>query len=245
MRVFDGITETRKAELLRQLRCVWTHGSTAIEGNTLSLGDTMFVLQYGLTVKGKPLKDQQDVLNHARAVDRVMSIHERGCLTEEDVFDLHRLVVNEQSLDIYKPVGAYKREDNGTYRPTANGGSVYHPYLPADEVPQAMQLWLKEFNSLYRSDADLEFLVDAYVRSHNGFARIHPFYDGNGRLARLVSNLPIMFAGYPPIVIPAESREDYLKAIWACDDGDFEPFKKLVRTVWQATLDLFSAARSS
>ena len=101
MRFLDDITATRKEELLGQLRAVWTHDSTALEGNTLSLGDTMFVLQYGLTVKGKPLKDQLDVQNHARAVDRVMAICERGSLCEEDVFDIHRLVINEQSFDIY------------------------------------------------------------------------------------------------------------------------------------------------
>ena len=115
MRFLEGIGETRKAELLKQLRAVWTHDSTAIEGNTLSLGDTMFVLGYGLTVKGKPLKDQADVQNHARAIDAVLELVERGKLTEEDVFRLHRLVINEQPADIYKPVGAYKREDNGTY----------------------------------------------------------------------------------------------------------------------------------
>lgn len=244
MRLFEGITETRKAELLGQLRAVWTHDSTAIEGNTLSLGDTMFVLQYGLTVKGKPLRDQQDVLNHARAVDRVMSIHANGRLSEEDVFDLHRLVINEQTMDIYKPVGAYKREDNGTYRPTADGGSVYHPYLSADEVPAAMERWLKDFNARYRPDADREYLVDAYVQAHAGFAAIHPFYDGNGRLARLLANLPVLFAGFPPIVIPVESRGDYLKAIWLSDAGDFGPFRDLVRASWKSTLDLFDEARS-
>ena len=62
----DGISETRKRELLAQLKAVWTHDSTGIEGNTLTLGDTMAVLEYGLTVKGKPLKDHQDVVSHAK-----------------------------------------------------------------------------------------------------------------------------------------------------------------------------------
>ena len=61
----DGISQTRKHELLKQLKAVWTHDSTSIEGNTLTLGDTMAVLEYGLTVKGKPLKDHQDVVSHA------------------------------------------------------------------------------------------------------------------------------------------------------------------------------------
>ena len=97
MRFLDGIPATRKEELLKQLKAVWTHDSTAIEGNTLTLGDTMFVLGYGLTVKGKPLKDQIDVQNHANAVDAVMDLVMRGRLMEEDVFTLHRIVINEQS----------------------------------------------------------------------------------------------------------------------------------------------------
>lgn len=245
MRLFEGITETRKAELLKQLRAVWTHDSTAIEGNTLSLGDTMFVLEYGLTVKGKSLKDQVDVQNHARAVDKVLEIFERGRLTEEDLFTLHRHVINVQATDIYKPVGAYKREDNGTYRPGPDGRSVYHAYLPADEVPAAMKKFIENFNNLYRADANQEELVEAYVSSHVAFTSIHPFYDGNGRLARLISNLPILFAGYPPIVIPAESREEYLKALWAYESTahDLEPLKALIRASWEPALSLFSEAR--
>ena len=246
MRFLEGIGETRKTELLKQLRAVWTHDSTAIEGNTLTLGDTMFVLGYGLTVKGKPLKDQADVQNHARAIDAVLELVGRGKLTEEDVFRLHRLVINEQPADIYKPVGAYKRENNGTYWSNAEGGSTYHAYLPADEVPAAMSKWLAEFNGLYRAEATADGLIDAYARTHAEFTSIHPFYDGNGRLARLLSNLPVLFAGFPPIVIPVESREDYLKALWDYERGnsDLSALKELVRASWKTTLDLVAEARA-
>ena len=245
MRFLEGIGETRKTELLKQLRAVWTHDSTAIEGNTLTLGDTMFVLGSGLTVKGKPLKDQTDVQNHARAIDAVLELVGRGKLTEDDVFRLHRLVINEQPADIYKPVGAYKREDNGTYWPDENGRSVYHAYLPSDKVPEAMKAWLDEFNGFYRAEATEDEVVEAYVRTHVGFTSIHPFYDGNGRLARLLSNLPVLFAGFPPIVIPVESRQDYLQALRDYEGGntDLSAFRTFVRTCWRTTLDLVAEAR--
>jgi len=244
MRFLEGITETRKAELITQLRAIWTHDSTAIEGNTLSLGDTMFVLSYGLTVKGKPLKDQLDVQNHARAVDEIMRLVDAGRLVEEDVFRLHRLVINEQSNDIYKPVGAYKREDNGTYH-VIDGKSVYHAYLSVDEVPDAMQKWLGEFNASYKSDATPDEALDAYIAAHMRLTAIHPFFDGNGRLARLIANLPVLFAGLPPIVIPMDRREDYIKSIWDYEQGvtDLTPFRSLVKTSWQTTLDLVQKAR--
>lgn len=242
MRFLEGLTETRKEELRRQLRAVWTHSSTALEGNALTLGDTMFVLEYGLTVKGKPLRDQVDVQNHARAVDVVMGIADRGRLTEDDIFELHRVVINEQSRDIYKPVGAYKREDNGTYR-VVDGRSVYHAYLSSDKVPRAMKAWLDRFNGTYKADASPDEALDAYVDAHMAFTAIHPFYDGNGRLARLVANLPVLFAGHPPIVIPMESREEYIQAIWLAEDNaDLGAFRLLVRKSWQATLDLVAEA---
>ena len=130
----DGLSATRKDEVLKALKAIWTHDSTAIEGNTLSLGDTMILLEYGLTVKGKPLKDQQDVVAHARAVDRIRELVDGGKLTERDLFELHRLTVVEEVRDIYKPVGAWKRENNGTYG-SVNGRGVYMAYAPADEVP--------------------------------------------------------------------------------------------------------------
>lgn len=241
---FDGIPTARREELLKQLKAIWTHDSTAIEGNTLTLGDTMFVLGYGLTVKGKPLKDQLDVQNHACAIDKVMSIFAEGRISEAEILELHRLVINEQPHDIYKPVGAYKREDNGTYM-LENGRSVYHAYLPADEVPRAMRAWVSDFNGLFKARATEAEAMDAFTRAHMSFTAIHPFYDGNGRLARLLANLPVLYAGYPPIVIPVEGREDYIRSLWDYERGktDLEPFKVLLRNWWKTTLDLVSEAR--
>ena len=254
----EGITETRKGELLRALKALWTHDSTAIEGNTLTLGDTMAVLEYGLTVKGKPLKDHLDVASHGRAVDFIRKLSECGQVTEEDLFKLHRLTVSDDQGDVYRPIGAWKREDNGTYG-AEDGKSVYMAYASADETPQLMKIWLADFRQLLDSCASQDQALSAYVRAHVSFVRIHPFFDGNGRLARLLGNLPVLLAGYPPIVIPAESRLDYIGCLWkyqrkvgpiSVSHPDLLPqkeelsaFTDLVRKSWQTTLDLVSAAR--
>ena len=254
----DGITETRKGELLKALKALWTHDSTAIEGNTLTLGDTSIVLEYGLTVKGKPLKDQQDVAAHGRAVDFIRDLTKAGALTEDDVLRLHRLTVPVETVDIYRPVGAWKREDNGTYG-VEGGRQVYMPYAPADDTPALMRDWIRDFNGLYRANMRQDEVLEAYVRAHTSFVRIHPFFDGNGRLARLLANLPVLFAGYPPIVIPAESRAEYIMSLWtyqravglvSAANPDLLPrpellddFRSLVRTAWQTTLDLVAEAR--
>lgn len=254
-----GISETRKCELLKQLKAVWTHDSTGIEGNTLTLGDTMAVLEYGLTVKGKPLKDHKDVVAHAKGVDFVQSLIGRKKITADDLFTLHRIVIGEESRDIYRPVGAWKREDNGTYG-AENGKSVYMPYATADDTPWLMDNWLKSFNKALKGVKTQDAALEAYVFAHVAFVRVHPFFDGNGRLARLLANIPVLAAGFPPIVVPSEARLDYIGELWKYQRavgtvGSSRPellpdasllshFKNLVREWWRTTLDLVAEAKS-
>ena len=254
----DGISESRRVELLKAIRAVWTHDSTAIEGNTLSLGDTMAVLEYGLTVNGKPLKDHQDVVAHAKGVDFVRSLLDAGRISEEDVFALHRIVVPDETRDIYQPVGAWKREDNGTYG--AEGGkSVYMPYASAADTSKLMRDWIKAFNLSLGDIKDEGAALEAYLFAHVSFVRIHPFFDGNGRIARLLSNLPVLYAGFPPIVVPSEARLDYIRELWnyqravgviSLANRDLLPepsrldnLRRLVKEWWQATLDLVAEAK--
>jgi len=255
---FDGIAETRRGELMQALKAMWTHDSTAIEGNTLSLGDTIFVLQYGLTVKGKSLKDHDDVIAHAHGVDIVMKLADRGKVTAADVKELHRTAVVREIEDIYKPIGDWKREDNGTYN-SEGGRPVYMAYAAAEETPQLMADWIREFNSLFEADADEETALDAYLRAHVSFVRIHPFFDGNGRLARLLANLPVLYAGHVPIVVPSEARAEYIRALWTYqravgpislaspallpEPERLEELKALLRTWWRPTIELVAEAR--
>ncbi len=255
----DGIGEVRKMELMKQLKAVWTHDSTAIEGNTLTLGDTMAVLEYGLTVKGKPLKDHQDVVAHAKGVDFVQSIIDKGRVEEEDIFTLHRIVVAEPTNDIYQPVGAWKREDNGTYG-VEGGKSVYMAYASAADTPVLMCNWRRFFNGLIDSSSDESAALEAYLAAHVSFVRIHPFFDGNGRVARLLANMPVLYAGFPPIVVPAEARMDYIRELWeyqrsvgvaSVSNSEFLPeparldnLRSLLKEWWRTTLDLVAEARS-
>ena len=254
----DGIPEGRKRELLKHLKAVWTHDSTAIEGNTLTLGDTMAVLEYGLTVKGKPLKDHQDVVAHAKGVDFIHSILANGRIRDDDVLTLHRIAITEQPNDIYRPVGAWKREDNGTYG-EENGKSVYMPYASSADVPELMTEWIRRFNALFSASANESAALDAYLAAHVSFVRIHPFFDGNGRIARLLANLPVLYAGFPPIVIPAEARLDYIRELWSYQRAvgvvsaakpDLLPeperlgnLKKLLGQWWRTTLELVAEAK--
>jgi hypothetical protein len=105
MKFLDGLSDDLKKNLLEGLRILWTQASTSIEGNTLTLGETAFVLSEGLTIKGKPLKDHRDVEGHARAVDLSLALVKKDVLTTEDLFDLH--IENEQRYDYITALSEY------------------------------------------------------------------------------------------------------------------------------------------
>jgi len=146
MKFLEGLAEDIKKNLLEQLRVLWTHASTAIEGNTLTLGETAFVLSEGLTISGKPLSDHRDVEGHARAVDLMNGLIQKQRITEADLFDLHKLVIDEQILDAYKPVGDWKKENNSTTVAIHNQLKTIE-FSDFWEVPKLMERWLELLNS--------------------------------------------------------------------------------------------------
>jgi Fic family protein len=208
----EGLAEDIRKNLLQQLRVLWTHTSTAIEGNTLSLGETAFVLSEGLTISGKSLKEHRDIEGHARAIDVMYGLVARGTITTADLFDLHRLVISEQIIDAYSPIGGWKKENNST-TVTIGKKLTAIEFSNHWEIPQLMEEWLDLLNTETQSAGERREIVSAYARLHLSFVGIHPFFDGNGRIARLVANLPALKAGYPPIIIPKEQRFNYIKTL--------------------------------
>ena len=208
--------DLRKAVLI-QLRNLWTHTSTAIEGNTLTLGETAFVLEEGLTISGKPLKDHQEVVGHARAIDLIYDCIEKGAtFSENDLFALHKAVQTEVIVDVYKPVGRWKNEPNSSVG-VVDGKQVIFEYGVVADIPQLMKSWFALFRDFDQtiSEGDTAQALTAYVQLHVSFVRIHPFFDGNGRMARLIANIPVLKSGLPPIIIPRERRKEYIDTLAA------------------------------
>ncbi len=242
-----------------QIRNLWTHASTAIEGNSLTLGETAFVLEEGLTVAGKPLRDHEEVVGYARAIDLIYQIlQEGGNLTEEALFALHRAVQTEAVFDVYKPIGKWKNQPNSTAA-VVNGRQVIFEYALPVDVPELMGRWFNLFNELEDSikPQDWNQALEAYVCLHVSFVRIHPFFDGNGRLARLVANIPVLKAGLPPLIIPREQRQQYIEALshYHYEVGQVKAgdellpqkekllhFTDFCRQAWHATRELVEAA---
>jgi len=208
---YEGLPPDIRDQLLKRLAAEWTHESTAIEGNTLTLGETVKILELGLTIGGKPLRDHQEVYGHARAIDLIYEIVGRA-LTCEDLIALHRAVMPLSAVDSLNPVGDWKKDFNGTTG-VVDGKSVYMEYAAPADVPRLMDRWLIDFNKTRAINRPAQ-AVAVYVRTHMIFVRIHPFFDGNGRMARLIANLPVLSAGFPPILVPMSRRSDYMDLLW-------------------------------
>lgn len=249
-----------KAILLAQIRNLWTHTSTAIEGNSLTLGDTAFVLEEGLTIAGKPLRDHQEVYGHAKGIELVYRFLDSDRLVEEDIFALHRAVLTESVADIFQPVGMWKKESNFTSYVGQDGAQHWRQFPGPENIPVLMSQWLERFNAVYVRSLDRKVAGDAYADLHLDFVTIHPFFDGNGRMARLLSNLPALRSGFPPIVVPTEARHvykktisDYQESILALEhikdlgalpeNREWERFRSICEGFWGPTMALVSEAR--
>ena len=218
MNFLKNLDQDLRESLLVQLRNLWTHASTAIEGNTLTLGETAFVLQEGLTISGKPLKDHEEVVGHARAIDLVYQLVENDTgLSQDRLFSLHRAVQTRQVIDIYKPVGGLEEraqfDRHGHRRQTDCFSSTPPPATCRDLWKNGLSCTTIYWARLRRKTARKPWTPMSICMS--SFVRIHPFFDGNGRLARLLANIPVLKAGLPPIIIPKTQRKTYIDALSA------------------------------
>ena len=189
------LTEGELERLNEEFTVEYTYNSNAIEGNTLTLRETDLVLR-GLTIDRKPLKDHLEAVGHKEAFDYVRElVKENAPLTEHIIKQIHYLVL------------ADKKADRGVYRrvPVRIMGAHHDPVQPYLIEPKMQQLLLD-----YASSGDN--IVTKLARFHIEFESIHPFIDGNGRTGRLLVNLELMKAGYPPIDIKFTDRAAYYDA---------------------------------
>jgi Fic family protein len=183
--------------LERWLDVELTYTSNAIEGNTLTRQETALVLEKGITVRGKPLKDHLEAVDHLEAWAYVRQLAAGGApVTEHDVRQIHALVL-----------GRSQREEAGRYSQIQRQIAGSKVVLPSPaEIPPLMAdfgRWL---------GASVPGPKSAF-EAHYRLVSIHPFADGNGRTARLLMNLLLLRAGWPPVVIAPEHRPDYLDTL--------------------------------
>lgn len=214
--------------ILHKLKVRWTTDSNAIEGSTLTFAETLFFLEQGLTVSGKPFKDHLDARNHAEAIDLVFdTVANRRPISEGLIKELNSLIMSgvthtpardQFGRIVQKPTmpGQYKQSPNNVVQAD---GSIHYYVDPLQVAPQ-----MQELCAFIESNAVTMHPAIVAAIAHYNFARIHPFDDGNGRGARILMNLVLMRAGFPPAVLPVTERRDYITALVEGDHGNIRPF---------------------
>lgn len=220
--------------IAKKLKVDWTYHSNSLEGSTLTLGETLFFLNEGLTVEGKPFRDFLDARNHAQAIDYLYDIiSSRRNISESVIKEINALLLsgvthtaaqNPQGEKVKKILvsGQYKKQPNHVLQPD---GAI-HKYVDPINVKDEMERLIRWVNE------SMPLLSPIYVAAiaHYNLVRIHPFDDGNGRGARIFMNLILIKMSYFPAVIRTEKKRSYLEALSIADKGDILPFIEFIAT---------------
>lgn len=222
----DTFPEITIASYEKAFEVEYTHHSTAIEGNTLTLMETKVVLEDGIAIGGKSLREIYEVVNHRKAYQYVKDCVRQGlALDEKIVKDIHALLMENILTG-----GIYRREE------VMISGASHIP--PAGNEMYAQ---IKNFYVEMEERKDLNG-VELAAWTHAEFVRIHPFADGNGRTSRLLMNYQLLSKGFLPIFIAKENRLDYYNALdkYAAQ-GDLEAFIELVAGLEEKQLNKYLA----
>jgi Fic family protein len=233
----------RKLKLLNQLRPLprsavekirdhfkieMTYNSNAIEGNSLTLKETFLVINEGITIKGKPLKDHLEAKDHHAALEYLYELVEhkkRVTLSEYLIRTLHQLVTKETEEEC---AGRY-RESN-----VIIGGTDHTP-PDALDVPIKMKELLQWFQENHKK----LHVAELAALFHHRLVHIHPFLDGNGRTARLAMNILLMKAGYPLVVVLKNDRKKYYRVLDCADKDDFKPMVQFIAQAVERSLNIY------
>ena len=210
-------------KLHEEMRLLHTYHSNAIEGNTLTLPETKLVLEAGITIGGKSLREHLEATNNARAFDLIENMATKKKKIEHAVIQ-----------HIHEVVMAGILEDAGKYR-TRNVRIT-----GADKTPPDWSKVTRQMDELTEKIAQYKgHPVEVTSFLHHGFVRIHPFIDGNGRVVRLLTNLYLIARGYPPVVLKVEDRGKYYRFLRAADAGNFGLFVNFIAKAVNDSLTMY------
>ena len=209
------------AHMIKQVREYFrigmTYSSNALEGNSLTETETKVVIEDGITIGGKPVRDHLEALGHSESYDLLYRLAKNQGITEANIRELHRLFyyrIDERQAGKYR-----------TQRVIITGTDFIPP--APDRIPDLM----KAFVAGIEETMVKHHPVECAAIIHKDLVTIHPFIDGNGRTARLLMNLALLQAGYPLAIIPPILRQDYLDTLNKTHKGDNGPFINFIANV--------------
>jgi Fic family protein len=234
-RLFDKMAVLKKSRPLptialqkikESLSIEWTYNSNSIEGNTLTLRETQMVLQEGVTVKGKSLREHFEAKNHEKAINYLFSIVDASYeIRAIDILSIHSLVLNMIEEDFAG------RIRNGGVR--ISGANFIPPN--ANKVSDL----LDELIDFVNSNPLQMNAIELATIFHHKFVWIHPFFDGNGRTVRLVMNLLLIRCGFPPAIILSNDRKKYYEALNQANNGNYNKLMLLMCQALERTLNIY------
>ena len=207
----------------------YAHNSTAIEGNTLTLIQTKAILEDGLSVGGKTLREIYEVANHAKAFAFVKKCVAEGRHLDEAIAkDIHALLMENILVG-----GVYRNVE------VRISGAGFKPPAPNEMFRQVKNFFA---DLPYRTDLNP---IELAAWTHAEFVKIHPFVDGNGRTSRMLMNYQLMFAGFLPVSIAKENRLEYFDALEAyAVGGDLSPFSEMIAVLEETRLEEYLSIAS-
>ena len=195
-------------QLHEEMRVLHTYNSNAIEGNTLTLSETKLVLSTGITIGGRTLREHLEAANNAQGYDLIVRLaRDQAPFNHITIQQVHEIVTR----GILESAGRYR-----THNVRITG---------AVRSPPDWQKIIPEMDRLIQEIAHNDrTVIEMTAYLHHRFVLIHPFIDGNGRVARLLQNLYLIRSGYPPIVLSQKKRHQYYQALREADNGDLSSF---------------------
>lgn len=232
----------KELKIMQKFRLDWNYHSNHLEGNSLTFGETKNLILHAITAQGKPLKDHFEITEHNEALNWIIAfVKEERLLTENFIRELHSLLLKETYyVDTITAEGlpTKKKIEIGKYKTTLN-----HVITIIDEIfrfakPEKTPAKMHDLLEWYKAkkqQPDVNPIILA-AEFHYKFNIIHPFDDGNGRMARILLNFILMTYNYPPITIKTDDKHNYFFALKQADVGDVEFFinyiaQNLVRSI--------------
>lgn len=239
------MSEAAERRLWEKLRLEWNYHSNHIEGNTLTYGETVLLLLHGQTHGNHSLREYEEMKAHDVGIKhlRNLAADKDRLISPSDIRDLNKIILKEP---FWKPTqtpdgqpsraevipGEYKTLPNSVLTAT---GELFE-YASPLEVPSRMQALVDDLEKSL-SDRTHHILTLA-AKLHHDFVLIHPFDDGNGRVARMLVNYLFLRENYPPIVVPTEQKRDYLTSLRLADAGELESLEMFLGKQLERSLKL-------
>lgn len=174
------------------------YSTNAIEGNTLTESETKIIIENGITIGGKTVKEHLEAINSAKAYDFIHTLLNSGRITEDNILQIHKLVlsgINDENA------GKYRQET------VFISGTEYAP--PSYKIiPELMKVFTEKLNK-----QENEHAIIKAADMHAEFESIHPFIDGNGRTGRFILSVELIKNGYPPFIVYPIKRLDYINSL--------------------------------